>query len=73
MRLQISKHHLISQRENEIMGYTIVSGNKPSSVALHQNHANIIYRNALIKYKIFVLNHNVSKTKWDGVNHLFKI
>ena len=26
---QISKHHLIGQKENEIMGYTIVSGNNP--------------------------------------------
>ena len=39
---QISKHYLISQRENEIMGYTIVSDNKPSSVALYQNHT-IVY------------------------------
>ena len=28
---QISKHHWISQTEIYIMGYTIVSGNKPSS------------------------------------------
>ena len=35
----ISKHRLISQRENQIMDYTIVSDNKLSSVALHQNHA----------------------------------
>ena len=32
---RISKHHFISQ----IMGYTIVSGNTPSSVALYQIHA----------------------------------
>ena len=36
---KISNHLLISQRENYIMGYTIVLGNKPSSVTLHQNHA----------------------------------
>ena len=32
---QISKHHLISQRENYIMVYTIVLDNKPSSLS-HQ-------------------------------------
>ena len=42
------------------MGYTIVSGNRPSSVALHQNHAKCIYRNAWIKCQIFVLNLNMS-------------
>ena len=36
---QISKYHLISQRENCIMSNRIVLGNKPSSVAQHQNHA----------------------------------
>ena len=40
-RLQISKHHLISQREHKIMDYTIVSGNKPSSVAINQKHAKV--------------------------------
>ena len=39
--LEISKHHLICQRENKIMGYTIVSDNKQSSVSLHQNHAKV--------------------------------
>ena len=39
---QICKHHLISQRENTIMGYTIVSGNRPSSVALHVHHNHAI-------------------------------
>ena len=33
---QISKCHLIGHTENKIMGYTIVSGNKPSLAALHQ-------------------------------------
>ena len=48
------------------MDYTIVSGNKPSSVALHQNHAiKSIYRNALIKWQIYVQNLNMPKTKWD--------
>ena len=64
---QISKHNLISQRENEIMGYTIVSGNKPSPVALHQNHAIIVVfiEMLLIKCQIFVLNLNMPKTKRD--------
>ena len=39
---QISKHHLISQKENQIMGYMIVLGKKPSSVGLHQNHAIVL-------------------------------
>ena len=34
------KHHLISQREHLVMGLTIVSGSKPSPVAL----CNSIYR-----------------------------
>ena len=58
------------------MGYTIVSGDKPSSVAIHKNYA-IIYRNALIKCVIFVLNLNMPKTKWDvaeesTINNFFK-
>ena len=60
------------------MGYTIVSGNKPSLVALHQNHTKSIYRNALIKTQIFVLNLNMPKTKWEiegaedpTINHFF--
>ena len=60
------------------MGYTIVSGNKPSSVALHQNHAKVFIEILLIKYLIFVLNLNMPKTKWEGaedptINHFFKI
>ena len=35
---QISQYHLISHRHKYIMGYTIVSGKKPSSVSLNQNH-----------------------------------
>ena len=42
------KIHLISQRENYIMGYTIVSGNKPSSVVLHQNYL-IVFIEILFK------------------------
>ena len=50
------------------MGQTIGSGNKPSSVALHQNHAIVfIYRNAWIKYQILILYLNMPKTKWEGV------
>ena len=40
--LHISKHHLISQRENEIVGYTTILGSKPSSVALHQKYAILV-------------------------------
>ena len=47
------------------MGYTIVSGNKLSSVFLHLNHAKYC-RNDLIECQIFVLNVNTPKTKWEG-------
>ena len=47
------------------MRYTIVPGNKPSSVALHQNYA-IEYLNALMKCQIFILNPNMPKTNLDG-------
>ena len=47
------------------MGYTLVSGNKPASVALHQNHAKYC-RKDLIVCQIFVLNLNIPKTKWEG-------
>ena len=56
---QISKHNFLSQRENYIMGYPIVSGNKPSSVALHQH--SIIYPNAWIKCQKFIRNLNMPK------------
>ena len=39
------------QRENYNMGQTIDSGNKPSSVALHQNRA-IVYIESNTEYKI---------------------
>ena len=61
------------------MGFTIVSGNKPSSVALHKKSCNYsIYRNGWIKCRIFVLNLNVSKTKWDDaekpiINHCWSL
>ena len=60
------------------MGYTIVSGNKPSSVALHQNHAIVFIEMLLIKCQIFFLNLNMPKTKWDGaeeptLNNFLKI
>ena len=48
------------------MGYTIISDNKPSSIALHQNHAISIYQNAVIKCQLNVLNFNMPKTKWGG-------
>ena len=61
------------------MGYMIVSGTKPSSVALHQNHANVFTEMLLlIKCQIFILNRNMPKTKWEGseddkIKHFFKI
>ena len=60
------------------MGYTILSGNKPSSVAIHQNHSKVfIEMLLLIKCQIFVLNLNMPK-KWEGaeyptINDFFKI
>ena len=49
------------------MSYTIVSGNKPSSVVLHQNHVvSSIFRKAWIKCQILIRNLNMPKTKWDG-------
>ena len=48
------------------MGCTLVSGIKCSSVAIHQNYAICIYRNALIKYQIFTLNINMPKIKLGG-------
>ena len=48
---QISHYHLhvTSQREHKIMGHTIVSGNKHSSVALHQNNV-IVFIEMLLTY-----------------------
>ena len=61
------------------MGYTIVSGNKPSSVALHQNHAIILIEmfNKCQSF-IIILNLKMPKIKWDGaeeltINHFYKI
>ena len=48
------------------MAYTIVSGNKSSSVALHQNHAILFIEMHLIKCKIFVLNLNMPTTNRNG-------
>ena len=48
------------------MGYTIVSGNKPSPVAQYQQSCNIIQRNALIKCQICIINLNLPKPKWGG-------
>ena len=55
---QISKHYLISQRENLIMGKTIISDNKPSSVDLHHNHATVFIE-MLIKWQIYIINLNM--------------
>ena len=49
---QIRQHHLTSQRENEIMGKTIVLGNKPSSVALHQNLFMQSHLSKILKYNV---------------------
>ena len=46
----------------------VVSGNKPSPVALYQNHAIIVFtENNLIKCQISTLNLNVPRFKWGGV------
>ena len=45
---QISKHHLISQKENEITDYIqSFRVTKPSPEAIHQKLSNSIYRNVL--------------------------
>ena len=60
-----------------MMGYTIVSGSKPLSVALHQNHAIYysIYRNYLIKCLLLVLNLNMQRdgTEEPTINNFFKM
>ena len=49
------------------MAYTIVSGNKPLTSIPTSISCNSIYRNALIRCQILVLNLNMlKKTKWDG-------
>ena len=59
------------------MGYTIVSGNKPSSLALHRNHAIVFNEMLLNKCQSFILNHKMPNIKWDGTEdptihiHLF--
>ena len=74
----IIKHHLISQRENKIMGYTIVSGNKPSSVALHSSSDRLHCQSIIIKLTpdsghdlplsddIFIFDPGVYKPKTEG-------
>ena len=59
------------------MDYTIVSGNRPSAVPLHQNPA-IVFNEMIKNCQIFVLNLNMPYTKWDGseepaINNFFKI
>ena len=49
------------------MRYTIVTGNKPSQVALHQNHTILVFIEMLeynVKY-LFFINHNMPNIKWD--------
>ena len=46
------------------MGYTIVSGNTPSVVALHKNHAIVFIENVGIQRQISILNLNMPKSKW---------
>ena len=50
------------------MGYTIVSGNKPSSIALHQNNAILVFIEMILinKCQSFILNLKMPKIKWDG-------
>ena len=61
------------------MGYTIVSGNKPSSVALHQNHAKCFNKTPNICPKLvipsFSLGRDYSNSKLSlkhTVNHRLK-
>ena len=61
------------------MGYTIVSGNKPSSVPLHQIHAILfIEMKCFNKCQISIWNLKMPKIKWDGaeeatINNFYKI
>ena len=45
------------------MGYTIVLGNQPSSVILHQNHSLASIENVWIKSQFSTLN--MPQTTWD--------
>ena len=63
------------------MGYTIDSGNRPSLVTLHQNHA-IVYINRKCLNQMqnskSTLNLNMSKSTWGGADeptviNLYKI
>ena len=45
----MSKHHLLGQGDNWNIGYTIVSGKTPSSVALHKNDS-VVFIEILAKY-----------------------
>ena len=47
------------------MGYTLVSGNKPSSVALHHNHV-ILFIEMLKQMPTFYYKYQIPKIKWDG-------
>ena len=63
MKLQ---HQILPNNKLDNGLYTIVSGNKPSTVALYQNHAIVFIEMLFIKCQIFVLNLNMPKTKRDG-------
>ena len=67
---QISKHHLISQRENYIMSYTIVSGNKPSSVKPYTKTMQYYLSKCVNKCQRFILNLKMTKIKWSGAEEL---
>ena len=57
------------------MSYTIVSGNKPSSVALnvHQNRPIVhVFIEMFKKMPSFNLNLKMPKSKWDGAEILKK-
>ena len=50
------------------MSYMIVSGNKPSSVTLHQNHVILFIEMLLKKIKILVLNLIIPKIKNNTIS-----
>ena len=54
------------------MGYTIVVGNKPSSVALHQTHA-IVFIEMLLQMPKFYSKSQNSKNQVQDTNRIISI
>ena len=61
---QISKHDLFCQRENWITGHTIVSVNKHSPLALHQNDAMVSIETVWLYCQLSIQNLNIPNFKW---------